>query len=312
MASEQILLVDDDESMLRVVEKILKKAGREVICARDGREAIEQARIHSFDLFICDVRMPGMDGIEAISQIKQSHPNSRCIVITGYADEAASIRAIRLGVDDYLKKPFKMEEFLRSVERSMELARDARAREERLQSMRENYLSVIQRMAEAFEDRDAFRAGHSKRVAGYARMLGEALGFSAERLDLLDLAAGLEDVGLLGVREEILNKVSPLGAAERKHIESHTSTSHTLLAPLTDLERVLPMILYHHEHFDGSGYPEGLATHTATTRKIGRTASASRLPRPWGSCERGQGGNLIPNWWTSFKRSFQILTSLVS
>ena len=117
---EKILVVEDDPLMLGALEILLLDEGYEVTTAASGREAIQRAREDHFDLVVCDVRMAEMDGIETLSNLKQQQPDSRSIVITGYASPDVPIQAIKLGVDDYLMKPFDDRQFVQSVRR-MEL-----------------------------------------------------------------------------------------------------------------------------------------------------------------------------------------------
>ncbi|MCL5054332.1 MAG: response regulator, partial [Firmicutes bacterium] len=113
---EKVLLVEDDSRMLHSLERLLKDSGLDVVSAPNGQEAVELAQKDEFALIISDVRMPGMDGIEALGKMKTFQPQARKLIITGYADEDAPVRAIQLSVDDYLMKPFGSEIFLKSVE----------------------------------------------------------------------------------------------------------------------------------------------------------------------------------------------------
>ncbi|MCD4781830.1 MAG: response regulator [Candidatus Omnitrophica bacterium] len=123
--NEHILIIDDDIDFQKTLFNVLKKEGYQVSGATDGQEAIELTKKNFYELIISDVRLPGMDGIETVAKIKktQSEAKSLIIIMTGYSDEDAPIRAIRSGVDDFIRKPFKMEEFLHSVERNIKNCR---------------------------------------------------------------------------------------------------------------------------------------------------------------------------------------------
>ncbi len=120
----KILLVDDEELIVRTIERLLKKEGYDVISARNGQEAIRHAEEQEFDLLVTDIRMPSMNGIETIRQIRRTRENlgkSRVpeICITGYADNELNRQARELGVSDYLYKPFDLKEFLACVKRHL-------------------------------------------------------------------------------------------------------------------------------------------------------------------------------------------------
>jgi DNA-binding NtrC family response regulator len=113
--AERILVVDDDALMLQTLQLRLQDEGYDVGLASDGYQAIEECRKNHFHLVICDVKMPGIDGLETLRRIKDLKPELRSIIITGFASEDAPVRAIRLGVDDYLFKPFEDEQFIHCV-----------------------------------------------------------------------------------------------------------------------------------------------------------------------------------------------------
>lgn len=112
---ERILIVDDDALMLQTLQMRLQDEGYEVGLASDGYQAVEECRRNDFHLVICDVKMPGIDGLETLRRIKELRSGIRSIIITGFASEDAPVRAIRMGVDDYLYKPFEDEQFIHCV-----------------------------------------------------------------------------------------------------------------------------------------------------------------------------------------------------
>ncbi|MFC1632341.1 response regulator [Candidatus Omnitrophota bacterium] len=142
---ERILIIEDDQTFRQTLDQLLQKEGYSVTGARDGFQAMEQAKKNLFELIVADVRLPGgMDGIEAIRNIKEIRPDAKsmAIVITGYADEDAPIRAIKVGVDDYIYKPFKSEEFLHSVERNIKVRRLEKELEEHLIKLEKMNISL--------------------------------------------------------------------------------------------------------------------------------------------------------------------------
>ena len=145
---EHILVIEDDENFRKTLINLLEMKGYNTSGAKDGLHAIEMAKKKPFELIISDVRLPGIDGIEAVAKIKEDEAKTiRTMIITGYADKEAPIRAIRLGVDAYIYKPFKMEVFLHSVNR---LIRDYRL-EKTMQYYRQ--LSILDGLTEVFNHR---------------------------------------------------------------------------------------------------------------------------------------------------------------
>lgn len=256
---EKILVVEDDPLMLGALEILLSDEGYEVITASSGLEAIERARETQVDLVVCDVRMAEMDGIETLSHLKAQHPHTRSIVITGYASPDAPIQAIKLGVDDYLMKPFDDRQFVQSVRRSLEAYRLQRRFAEGLRQQWRDFSEVVRLLAEAREEGDPHFAGHSRRVAALAGRTARAMGLSRDRQEILELAAYLHDIGTIGQKQELLNRTEELMADERTQVqEATTQQSETFFSSLSSLREVFKVILHHHEWFDGSGYPHGL------------------------------------------------------
>lgn len=256
---EKILVVEDDPLMLGALEILLLDEGYDVTTASSGVDAIQKARGQHFDLVVCDVRMAEMDGIETLSNLKQSQPDSRSIVITGYASPDVPIQAIKLGVDDYLMKPFDDRQFVQSVRRSLESFRLQRRYTQGLEQQWRDFTAVIKMLADATEAKDPHFAGHSRRVAELARRIGRALGLPRDRQEVLELACFLHDIGSLGQKENLLNRAEALVQEERAKMQEATvERSETLFTSLGSLREVFRVILHHHEWFDGSGYPHQL------------------------------------------------------
>ncbi|MEW6278022.1 MAG: response regulator [Candidatus Eremiobacterota bacterium] len=117
MSQVRVLVLEDDEALRDVLVEVLKQHGYDVHPASNGEEALALARENHFELMVADIRMSGMDGLQALEAVRVEQPQVRSLVVTGFSTEADSIRAIRLGVGDYLKKPFTVEAFMRSVGR---------------------------------------------------------------------------------------------------------------------------------------------------------------------------------------------------
>jgi len=283
---ERILIIEDDEFFRKILTRMLEKEGYLVVGAGDGYQAIEAAKETFFELIIADVRLPGgMDGIEAIAKIKGIRPAAKSIVIiiTGYADEQAAVRALRVGVDDYIYKPFEREEFLHSVEQNLRIYRLEKERErhneviekmnqeleekveQRTKDLRKlyeelqaTYLYTIKALAQAIDARDHYTHSHSKNVTKYAVMIAQEMKLSAKEIDEIRQACELHDLGKIGIHDYVLTKPGELTPQEWEEVRLHSLKGAEILAPLKFLDAAIKLIQQHHERHDGKGYPYGL------------------------------------------------------
>ena len=258
--AERILVVEDDPLMLSALEILLEDEGYDVTTASSGMEAIEKAKGANFDLVVSDVRMAEMDGIETLSNVKQQQPDARSIVITGYASPDIPVQAIKLGVDDYIMKPFDDRQFVASVKRCLESFRLQKAYATGLGNQWKDFSSIIRLLAEGVEEKDPHFAGHSRRVAEISVKVGRRAGLSREQLEILELAAFMHDIGTIGRKQSFLDKASELVEVEKQELaERQSQASQSLFSSSSSLKEVFRVILHHHEWFDGSGQPDGLA-----------------------------------------------------
>ncbi|MGI8730799.1 MAG: HD domain-containing phosphohydrolase [Solirubrobacteraceae bacterium] len=281
--SRRILVVDDDPPVRLALAAILADAGydvRDVGSAPEARHVLERETI---DLLLSDVSMPGETGIDLIRYALCEHPQTASLLISALEDPAIAQVAMDFGAYGYLSKPVRRTEVLIGVMNALR-RRDIQAREratrenlERIVALRTSALSdalqrveaaatqgrvlqaeTIHRWAQSAENREPGIARHVKRVSHYCALLGHAFGLHAESLGL---ASVLHDVGKLAIPDSILLKPGPLTADERLAIETHADIGHDMLAgscsSLLDMAAVIART--HHEKFDGSGYPRGLA-----------------------------------------------------
>ena len=146
---EKILVVDDEKILLKTLDRLLSKEGYQVTTTDNSYDALDMVKKEFFDLIILDIRMPGMDGISLLKEIRKiqgDEEKSMVIIITGYASEDAPIKAIKLGADDYIMKPFELDDFLHSVNKNIRLCRlkkEKRRYLEELKKSRERYKNLV-------------------------------------------------------------------------------------------------------------------------------------------------------------------------
>lgn len=248
----RVLVVDDSESIRMLFQRLLTSEGHDVVSAVDGVTALDAVYRHHPDVILLDVAMPSMDGLEVCRRLK-ADPATRLtpiVLVTGQADLRDRLRGLEAGADEILEKPVHPHELrarVRSLGR-MKYLIDA------LDSAEAGFLAL----ALTIEARDPMTIGHCERLAKHAVRLGRAIGLPDEDLDALHRGGYLHDLGKVGIPDAILLKAGPLTPGEFELMKRHTEIGDNLCAQLQSLKHVRPIVRFHHERLDGSGYPSGL------------------------------------------------------
>jgi putative two-component system response regulator len=250
--SARVLVVDDNRENAVLIRELLHTDGYEVQLAENAARAEKFVREDPPDLILLDVVMPGKSGIELCRELK-SKAQTRLIpivMVTGLTDRDDKIRAIEAGADDFLNKPIFPEELFARVKSLLKLKEFT----DELESAED----VLCTLALSVESRDPYTGGHCERLADYAADLGEHLGLDSDEIVALRRGGYLHDIGKITVPDEILKKGSNLTPKEWLVMRQHPVTGENICRPLRSLKNVLPIIRHHHEHWDGSGYPDAL------------------------------------------------------
>lgn len=266
----RILVVDDEPAITVALAKKMRREGYDCLTASSGEEALRRLATEELDLIVTDVRMPGMSGIELLQEIKRRDNDIQVIMMTAYTDIGFAVEALRHKADDYLLKPFNLAELSHSVARSLEhrrLLRENRAFHDAARkdpggagpAIEKHGRQALAVLAAAIESRGLQSPQHLGRVARIAVSTGNRLGLSGDGLKNLWLSAVLRDVGMLKVPESILAKPGPLNDEEWRVVRNHPLVGARLIDGIPYLESARPGLLQHHERWDGSGYPSGLA-----------------------------------------------------
>jgi putative two-component system response regulator len=248
----RILVVDDQPSVAGLMSQLLSMRGYEVITAASAEQAEAEVQRQSPDLIISDVMMPGRSGYDFCRTLKDD-PATRLIpfvLITGLSDSSDKVRGIEAGADDFLNKPVLAEELIARVKSLLRL--------KQFTDELETADSVLCTLGLIVEGRDPYTEGHCERLATHAVDLGRYLGMDEDSLVALRRGGYLHDLGKIAVPDEILKKGTDLTPAEWEVMKLHPLTGENICRPLHSLHLVLPIIRNHHEHSDGSGYPDGL------------------------------------------------------
>ncbi len=272
----RILVVDDESTIRLALSRFLRTRGFEVEVADSGVAALEQLARHKFALMLCDLRMPGITGLETVPRALAIDPDLGVIMLTAVNDASSATEALSSGAFDYLLKPVELPDLQSAVDRAMRRrsraierrATDRLIREEvalrtvelerEKEALRELTVSIAETLINAMEAKDIYLRGHSHRVAELGAHIGMELGLDSAHVERVRLAGRLHDVGKIGIREAVLNKAGPLTEDEFAHVKDHVRFGVDILRPLQHLGDTLDFVQDHHEHWDGSGYPRGL------------------------------------------------------
>lgn len=251
--SPKILVVDDHPASRMTAVAILSVEGYEVLEADSGLSALEAVMHSQPDLILLDVMMPGMDGFEVCCQLKQDEQTRLIpvIFITALNDRQARIRGIEAGGDDFLSKPFDRLELAARVK--------SLVRQKRLNEDLDHASQVLFSIARAVESRDPNTGDHCERLVSLGEAFGSYLNLSrAQRRDLM-WGSYLHDIGKVGIPDAVLLKTGKLTPKEWEVMRQHVLIGERICQPLRTMQGVVPIILHHHERWDGSGYPYQLA-----------------------------------------------------
>jgi cyclic di-GMP phosphodiesterase len=271
----RLLVVDDEHAIAELLSRHLEREGYRVSLAFDGDEALETLENARFDVVLTDIRMPGRDGIALLEASKQLDSTLPVVVLTSINDVDTAVRAMRMGADDYILKPFTLDALSVAVERSLErrelILSNRRHREElelaveektrklrlALSEVQGTFNATVEAMVSSIEARDCETQHHCRRAREYTLMLAHRMGLRGR--DLRDVGWGslLHDVGKIGVPDHILLKAGPLDEDEWAEMRKHPIIGYRLLSPIRFLSGASQIVLHHHEKWDGTGYPYG-------------------------------------------------------
>jgi putative two-component system response regulator len=267
-----VLVVDDEALDRRLLATALERDGYRSVEAAGADDACAHLAAERFALMVCDLDMPGVSGVSLARHVREAHPDTGILIVSGKYDRETADELIVLGAYGYLIKPFGIDQFLitvanalrrRESERNHALAERAlsKAVTSRTAELRQSRLETVRRLAAAVESRDGDTGLHSDRTGRYSRLIAERLGLEDALCERIGIAAPLHDVGKIAIPDRILHKAAPLTPEERETIQTHAAVGHSMLTGSGEelLELAATIAWTHHERLDGSGYPRGLA-----------------------------------------------------
>ncbi len=281
--SAKILIADDDAMVRTTVSRILEMFGHTVIMAVNGNEVLDFVD-DSYDVIILDINMPDRDGFETMEKLNEKNIDIPVLFLTGAGSMDYAVKAINLGIYDFLTKPIEdLDIFNVKIRRAIEkrmyvlqehqykaaLEDDVRLKAAELEeknkllvsysnSLENATVQLMTSFQNAMEEKDFYTAGHTMRVTDYALMLGQSMELTESEITILRRAAQFHDIGKLVIDLSCIQKPGKLTDEEWQLIRKHPSVGANIIKPLGFMERERFIIRHHHERVDGKGYPYGL------------------------------------------------------
>jgi response regulator RpfG family c-di-GMP phosphodiesterase len=261
-----VLIVDDEPLVCEVIHEELSAAGFMCSSTSESAEAVELLDSRSFDALVTDISMPRISGLDLLAHVKRRSLPCRVILVTGNSKRDHLAQALVLGAYDYIEKPLKMEELTAVVcaatngeaDRPQLLTKAADAMWLKSQTKLAS-LESVWALVRAVEAKDPYTRRHSEQVADYATHFARLVQVPEPIVEHIRIASLLHDVGKIGVPDSILAKPGPLTAEEFEFIRRHPALGADILAKITAFGQEALLVRHHHENWDGSGYPDGLA-----------------------------------------------------
>ena len=262
--AEWIVVVDDDVTNLKMAGHILSKNNMRVTALKSGQALLDYIKDNTPDLILLDIMMPEMDGFETLRRLRVEAHKSDIPVIFLTADETeeSETKGLALGAMDFIKKPFVPDVLVLRVRHTIDLVRLQRDLSSEVEAKtRQNKLlfqHVIKTIAGAIDAKDTYTNGHSSRVAEYSREIARRMGYNEEKLNDIFMMGLLHDVGKIGVPDAVINKPAKLNDEEYELIKNHPVMGAKILSNIKEMPTLATGARWHHERYDGTGYPDGL------------------------------------------------------
>lgn len=268
---DRILVVDDDMMNLMLVKKLLG-IRYDVVSVSSGAEAIAFLQDQTPDMILLDLHMPEMNGLEVLEKIRsmENLVDIPVIFLTADNERETEAEIFKAGAIDFIQKPFIPEVVIQRISRilelyhyqqSLQLEVDRKTTELRESNRKITNLStqVMMALAGAIDAKDAYTKGHSTRVASYSRELARRMGKSTQEMNDIYYIGLLHDIGKIGIPDYIINKPGKLTDEEYQMVKDHPKIGAEILENISEMPGISIGAHWHHEMYDGSGYPDGLA-----------------------------------------------------
>ena len=271
-----VLLVDDDEALRETLYQVFRASGYRCRLAASGREALEVFEAERPLLTVTDMEMPVMDGLGLLRRVRALDADAIVLVLAEVGDVRLAVASLTSGAFDFILKPVDPDALLRTAQAGLEhrrsllgrraqqaflerrVAETARELQQTARHLRDTCRSTLEALGSAIETRDAGTRAHSRRVRGYSLALARAHRVPESHLRDIEHGVLLHDIGKIGIPDAILLKPGPLTPAEWAVMRRHPEIGRQMIEKIPFLRGAVPIVLHHHERWDGTGYPLGL------------------------------------------------------
>lgn len=275
----RLLIVDDDESVRRIVAAILEDEGYEAITTDRAERALSLIEEAPFALVVTDLKMPDHDGLWLLGELRRCHPDTAVIMMTGYGQVDTAVQCLKYGAYDYLTKPVRVNQLSASVLRALDRRRlelENRAYQKGLEgavkektreletaynAINQTYNMTLEALVTALDARECETGHHSQRVVRMTLEIADRMGIRGPEREHIARGALLHDIGKIGVPDPVLLKPGRLTPDEWAEMRKHPEIGARILSGIPFLEVAADIVLSHQERWDGEGYPRGLRGH---------------------------------------------------
>lgn len=259
-ADFKIIAVDDEQGILDSLSIFMKRSGYDFVGITDPIEAINRVKTEHFDLMVLDFIMDPIHGDKVVEEIRKFNKDLYILLLTGHKDLAPPLETIHeLDIQGYCEKSDKFDQLLLLIESGLKSVNQMRTITKMNENLEKSYMDSIEILRHTVEAKDPYTRGHSDRVSEYAVLLGKKLNLTNEDIEKLKIGGLFHDIGKIGIPDSILLKESKLTDEEYIKIKEHPVIGYNILENADMFKNILDIIKYHHERFDGNGYPERLA-----------------------------------------------------
>ena len=263
--ADWVIVVDDDPANQKFAGYILSNSGYRVTALKSGQAFLDYVAKNGHpDLVLLDINMPEMDGFETLRRFREQAPekDTPVLFLTADENEESETKGLSLGAMDFIKKPFVPDVLVIRVRHIIDLNHLQKNLEQEVKKKTEEnerlFIHVVQSLADAIDAKDTYTNGHSGRVAKYSREIAKRYGYTGKKLDDIYMMGLLHDVGKIGVPDAVINKPAKLNDEEYEQIKNHPVMGARILKNIKEMPSLSTGARWHHERYDGSGYPDGL------------------------------------------------------
>lgn len=262
----KIIAVDDDQGVLDSLKVVLKRNGYDLTTFQNPVEAIEFLKKESYDLLLLDFIMDELHGDQVVEEIRKFDKNLYILLLTGHKDLAPPLETLKqLEIQGYCEKSDNLDQLLiliesalKSVDQMHLIGQINEELKEKNEELEKAYLDTIGILRQTVEAKDTYTRGHSDRVSEYSILIGKKLGLDENTIHILKIGGLFHDIGKIGIPDSILLKETKLDDEEYSQIKNHPSIGAHILGDVSMFQDIIPIVLHHHEKYDGHGYPSQL------------------------------------------------------